>query len=180
MSISISVSLAVAVLAAMSLSACSSRNTRSTTRLPTAEEEQLQELPPALKEAIAQQPEKERSAFLARPAAERMALAQEWQRREKMLDSFTPAERTLISSLSQVDSEEFFKIPADQKYQQERFLTDAVTVYLNSVNECFANTHRRFGPPAQPDLAEQSLTAFTLPERALIEYLTPCASKTVL
>lgn len=165
------------VLAPTSLPGCAARTRSHDVQQPTAQEQELANLSPAFREALAQEPEKDQLDFLARPPAERDSIAMEWQRREKMLVSFTPAERTIISTLSQDDSKEFFKIPGHQKDQQEQFLTDAITVFLSSLDQCLANTHRRFGPAVEPNLSPQSTAAFTPSEQAIIAHLTATESK---
>src|SRR5579872_169484 len=169
--------LAVVVLAPMSVFACSARNHSNDAPPSIAHQQELANLPPAFKATLPRLPEKDQQAFLNSPADERAAIATEWQRREKMLASFTPAERTIISTLSQDDSAEFFKIPGDQRAQQEKFLTDAVNVFLSSLDQCLANTHRRFGPAVEPKLSPRSLATFTPPEQAVIMRFTPVESQ---
>jgi len=141
---------------------------------------QLDALPPAFREVLGAEPEKDQQAFLARSANEQHAIIEEWERREKMLDRFTSAERTIISTLSQEDTDDFFQIPEDHKDQQEQYLADAETRYLDSLDDCLVNTHRRFGPRVESNIAQEALKRFTPPEQAIIKHLTPEESKQFL
>ena len=134
-------------------------------------------LPPEVREAVAVEPKSEQEAFLARPADQQKLMVVEFQRRQRMLNTFTPVEKTIISSMSQADEDDFFKIPPDRKSEQEAFLTQAVSTYLNSLEQCQINTHRRFAADAPVKLSSQSLIGFTPSEQALIRHLTPAECK---
>ena len=140
----------------------------------------LQRLPPAFREVLAAEPEKDQQEFFALPADEQRAIVEERECREKMVDQFSPTERTIIWTLSQDDNDEFFKIPEDQKEQQEVFLADAETRYLDLLDDCLVNTHRRFGPRVESNVAPQSLKPFSPPEQAVIKHLSPEESKQFL
>jgi len=167
------VTLAAGMMASIAMPACSRQVHPDFDRPAASDTEAMEGLPSDMQAAVAKEPKAQQEAFLARPAEERKTMAAEYERRQQMLASFTPAERTIISSMSQADTDDFFKIPPDQKLRQQQFLTEAVKTYLNSLDECELNTHRRFAPATELELAPRSLTGFTAPERAIIEHLTP-------
>jgi len=166
--------LASALSLLMLLPGCSSRNGGDPA---TVGRQRLATPPPAFQEQLAQEPRKDREAFLDRPPAEQEVLTTEWQRQEQILQQFTPAERTIISALSQPDSDDFFRIPAQNKAAQEHFLTESISAYLSRLDACLVNTHRRFGPAAQFDSSNRSLATYTPPEQVLIRHLTSDESK---
>src|ERR1700722_6635778 len=106
-----------AILTSLTLFGCAAESQVSAPPPVTPQQQQLAALPPAFREVLAAQPEKDQQVFLARPADEQRAIVEEWQRREKMVDKFSPTEKTIIWTLSQDDNDEFFKIPEDQKEQ---------------------------------------------------------------
>jgi hypothetical protein len=144
---------------------------------PKPKQENLVNSPPALEAQLAQEPKKDREAFLARPPAEQKIMTTEWQRREQLLKQFTPTERTIISALSQPDSDDFFRIPPDDKAAQERFLTESISAYMNRLDACLVNTHRRFGPEVEADFPSRPAASYTPPEQVLIQHLTPEESR---
>ena len=169
--------LVYAILTSLTLFGCAAGPEVSVPQPLTAQQQQLAALPPAFREVLAAQPEKDQQVFLARSADEQNAIVEEWQRREKMVDKFSPTERTIIWTLSQDDNDEFFKIPEDQKEQQETFLADAETRYLDLLDDCLVSTHRRFGPRVESNVAPQLLKPFTPPEQAVIKHLSTEESK---
>jgi hypothetical protein len=166
---------ACAILAASTLLSCSSESTGGIPE--TAQEQQLAAMPSAFRQVLMDEPEEDRQAFFASSAAEQQATIVEWQRREKIMQRFTPAEKTIISTLSQNDTDAFAALPEDNKDQQEQFLADAETRYLDALDDCLVSTHRRFGPAPESNLAPPSLKDFTPPEQALIKHLSEEESK---
>jgi hypothetical protein len=161
-------------MASFAFVACSTGPAATPPQVPaTIQQQQLAAFPEAFREVLSEESEKDRQAFLARPADEQRAIVEEWQRREKVMETFTPTEQTIISTLSQDDSDNFFNIPDDQRKQQEQFLADAETRYLDSLDACLESTHRRFGPRTETKIAPQALLALTVAERAFIRHLGP-------
>jgi hypothetical protein len=165
---------AVAGIAPFALLSCSAGPEAASPQAPaTLQQQQLAAFPEAFREVLSAESQQDQQTFLARPADQQRAIVEEWQRREKLMDSFTPTEQTIISTLSQDDSDNFFTIPADQRKQQEQFLADAETRYLDSLDDCLESTHRRFGPRAETKIKPQALQSLTVSEQALIKHLGP-------
>lgn len=163
-------SLASIVAAATSLSSCASQ---SIAPVPAAAvgQQQMAALPAGFQQALAQAPEEQQQAFFVKTAEERQAIVDEWQRRESMMDRFSPVEQMIISTLSQDDSDAFFALPDDQKKEQE-FLARAETGYLDSLDTCLVETHRRFGPAEANQIAPGVMTQFAPAEQSVIKHLT--------
>jgi hypothetical protein len=170
--------VASALLASSTLLSCSSETASGIPE--TSQQQQLAAMPPAFREVLADEPAEDRQAFFESSAADQQAVIAEWERREKMMDRFTPAEKTIISTLSQNDTDAFAALPEGNEDSQEQFLADTETRYLNALDDCLVSTHRRFGPGTNLKLEAPALDGFTPPEQAVIKHLTEEESKQLL
>jgi hypothetical protein len=165
------------LLASSTLPSCATEPAVVAPQASAIRQQQLGPLPPEFREALTQEPEDQQEEFFAQSDNERAAIIAQWQeavqRREQLMDSFTPAERTIISTLSQEDKDAFFALPDDDKNRHERFLAGAETRYLDMLDDCHVRTHRRFGPATETPIDPQSLNQCTVPEQAVITRLTP-------
>ena len=165
---------ALIAIASWSLIGCSiAHEATSPPPPPILLQQPLAAFPEAFREVLAAEPPEDQQVFLARPGDEQRAIVAEWQRREKVMETFTLTEQTIISTLSQDDSDEFFNIATDQRQAQEQYLADAETRYLDSLDDCLEKTHRRFGPRAETRVTPKALQSLTVPEQALIKHLSP-------
>ncbi len=110
--------------------------------LNSEQQQTLDSFPPALREVVKAEPPHQQREFLTMPQQQRDAIVSEWENREQAMQRFTPAERMIISGLSQQDADKFFALaPAEQ----EQFLADTVKRNTEALISCMTMTHRRFG-----------------------------------
>jgi hypothetical protein len=141
------------------------------TDLPPEQHQALEALPPGMQTVVDHEPPAEQQKFLSMPAEKRSQIVKEWQRREDIMKTFTPAERMAISSMSPADQDKFFAMPKDKA---EKFLAERTRYNHEALINCQTLTHRRFGEFVSGAAGhEEQSKRFTPAEQAIISGLSP-------
>ena len=110
---------------------------------PTEEQSKIAavgEIPPGFMTVLQSEPPSEQRKFLDLPKERQQEIIAAWKQRLDLMQTFSPAERVIISSLSTDDSDKFFDLT--DRSQQQSFLADRVKTQINDWIACRTETHR--------------------------------------